>query len=101
MIQFGSNFGVKSVRKIQMSENHLCISGKSECVCQKANEKLKQFLNDEMAEIERYKWCLGVQLCHDPLEDKSINDICFEWITQYAKEFREAWENRYGKIVEE
>lgn len=84
-----------------MNENPICLSGKIQCECQIANTKLKKFLLDEMAEIERYKWNLGVQLCHDPLNDKSINDICIEWIIQYAVEFREAWEQKYGKVTEE
>ncbi|GAG12797.1 unnamed protein product [marine sediment metagenome] len=78
----------------------MCINRNRICVCKKAETKLKRFLKAEQVEIEKYKWDLGIQLCHDPLEDRSINDICFEWISKYAKEFRELWESKNGKVTE-
>lgn len=48
--------------------------------------------------MENYRWNLGTQLCRDPLNDRSINDICIEWITQYAAEFRKQWEIKNGKV---
>jgi hypothetical protein len=75
-----------------------CTNDQPECKCQEANQRLKTFLKAEQVEIEKYKWCLGIQLCHDPLNDKSINDICIEWIIKYAAEFRNSWEKQYGKV---
>lgn len=65
---------------------------------QRAEIKLKRFLKDQKEEIEKYKWCLGIKLCHDPLNDKTLNEICFEWIKKYASEFRKTWESKYGKV---
>jgi hypothetical protein len=48
----------------------------------------------EIDEILKYKWYLGERLGHDPLQDRSMNDICREWIEQYAAEFRVWWQNR-------
>lgn len=79
----------------------ICESGNLQCTCLSAERKLKKFLNDQKAEIEKYKWELGIQLCHDPLQDKSINEICVEWINEHAAEFRVQWENEHGKITEE
>jgi hypothetical protein len=76
----------------------VCISGNSPCKYQSAEAKLRKFLEDEKKEIEKYRWCLGITLCRDPLEDRSINDICIEWISRYAAEFRETWEHKYGKV---
>jgi hypothetical protein len=42
--------------------------------------------------MERYKWYLGVQLQHDPLQDRSLNEIYCEWIAKYAADFRKFWE---------
>ena len=55
--------------------------------------KFDEFLKAQIHEIEKYKWCLGVQLKHDPLLDRSYNDICMEWIRLYAAEFRKNWNN--------
>lgn len=79
----------------------ICASGTLNCICQKAEKKLKKFLDDQKSEIEKYKWELGIKLCHDPLQDKSINEICFEWINAHAAEFREQWETKYGKLTED
>ena len=45
--------------------------------------------------MEIHKWCLGVELHHDPLNDKSLNDIYCEWIKKYAAKFREEWETTH------
>ena len=51
------------------------------------------YLKAQIREIEKYKWCLGVQLKRDPLLDRSYDDICLEWIRLYAAEFRKHWNN--------
>ena len=61
-------------------------------------KKLKKFLSDEIEEIQKYKWFLGIKLCHDPLNDITMNEISSNWIKLYAKEFRKNWENMHGKV---
>jgi hypothetical protein len=55
---------------------------------------LLESLRAEIEEIEKYKWCLGERLGHDPLLDRSMNDICQEWISKYAADFRKWWQER-------
>jgi hypothetical protein len=55
---------------------------------------LLESLRAEIEEIEKFKWCLGERLGHDPLLDRSMNDICQEWISKYAAEFRKWWQER-------
>ena len=55
---------------------------------------LLESLRAEIEEIEKFKWCLGERLGHDPLLDRSMNDICQEWITKYAADFRKWWQGR-------
>ena len=54
--------------------------------------ELLESLRAEIQEIEKFKWCLGERLGHDPLQDRSMNDICQEWITKYAADFRRWWQ---------
>lgn len=55
------------------------------------SNQMLEMLQAQIIEIEKYKWCLGIQLGHDPLLDKSLNEICMEWINLYASEYREYW----------
>jgi hypothetical protein len=57
-----------------------------------SNAELLESLRAEIEEIEKFKWCLGERLGHDPLLDRSMNDICQEWIAKYAAEFRKWWQ---------
>jgi hypothetical protein len=59
-----------------------------------SEEEIQKTLEAEIREMEKYKWCLGVQLQHDPLQDRSLNDIYTEWIEKYAAEFRKHWDNK-------
>ena len=59
-----------------------------------SSEEFKQFMKDQRSEILKYKWCLGKRIHHDPLEDMSMNELCHNWITRYAREFRDTWENK-------
>jgi hypothetical protein len=53
---------------------------------------IRQSLHAEIDEILKYKWYLGEKLGYDPLNDRSLNDICHEWIEKYAADFRQWWE---------
>jgi hypothetical protein len=48
----------------------------------------------QIAEVEKYKWLLGEQIGHDPLQDKTLNEIYTEWIQKYAADYRKWWESR-------
>jgi hypothetical protein len=59
-----------------------------------SNADLLESLRAEIEEIEKFKWCLGERIGHDPLIDRSMNDICQEWINKYAADFRKWWQER-------
>jgi hypothetical protein len=61
------------------------------------NANLLESLRAEIEEIEKFKWYLGERLGHDPLQDRSMNDICQEWITSYAADFRKQWQEERRK----
>lgn len=75
-----------------------CIFGKTHEIFIKKTikDRTKEFLKDECAEIERYKWVQS-EKAHRDLG----NDCCLEWIEKYAKQYREQWEQKNGKIIEE
>jgi hypothetical protein len=54
--------------------------------------EMEETIKAEIEEIEKYKWYLGERIGHDPLLDRSMNEICKEWIQQNARAFRENWE---------
>ena len=58
-------------------------------------EDLKNFMKDQCLEIEKYKWNLGIKLSHDPLIDRSYNDICAEWISNFSIQYRQEWEGKH------
>lgn len=62
-----------------------------------SENEIQKSLEAEIQEMEKYKWCLGVQLQHDPLQDRSLNEIYCEWIDKYAAEFRKQWEDNKNK----
>jgi hypothetical protein len=59
-------------------------------------DRTKEFLRDEIEEIERYKWIESKKAKHDLGEE-----CCVEWIKKNAAAFREKWEREHGKVVEE
>lgn len=59
--------------------------------------ELKEFLSAQIEEIMKYKWCMGVKLCHDPLLDKSMEEIGFEWVNLFAKQYRIEWVEKRKK----
>jgi hypothetical protein len=60
----------------------------------KPGEDIRASIEAEIKEMEKYKWYLGIQLQHDPLQDRSLNDIYCEWIDKYAADFRKFWEGK-------
>jgi hypothetical protein len=60
----------------------------------------KEFLYAQCKEIEKYKWYLGVQLHHDPLLDRTIEDIGCEWIQLFAADYRKYWEEKNKKQID-
>lgn len=62
-----------------------------------SGEEIQKSIEAEIREMEKYKWCLGVELRHDPLKDRSLNEIYCEWIDKYAAGFRRDWDkNKNG-----
>ena len=59
------------------------------CISSKA---MSEVIRAEIEEIEKYKWYLGERLGYDPLNDRTMNDICLEWIEKHARAFRKHWE---------
>lgn len=55
-------------------------------------EAFKKFMDDQRQELLKFKWCLGVELHHDPTIDRTEDEIYMEWIMRFSKEFREHWE---------
>lgn len=50
-------------------------------------------MEDEIKEIEKYKWIRSEQEHHDLGQD-----AVFEWISKYAAKFREYWELEHGAL---
>lgn len=48
----------------------------------------------QINEMERFKWFLGEQLGHDPLNDRSLNEIYEEWIEKYGADYRKRWDEK-------
>jgi hypothetical protein len=57
-------------------------------------DDIRECIDAEVKEMEKYKWCLGVHLQHDPLLDRTLNEIYCEWIDKYAADFRKEWESK-------
>ena len=78
-----------------MGENRSKADG---VVCNSPNKdsegEMRKIIESEIQEMEKYKWYLGVQLQHDPLQDRSLNDIYCEWIQKYAADFRKYWDSK-------
>jgi len=61
-----------------------------------AQQKLQLYLNAQLEEIYVYKWCMGIQMHKDPLEEFSLNDIVIMWVTNNAYSFRNKWIQEHG-----
>ncbi len=57
-----------------------------------SGKEMEETIKAEIDEIEKYKWYLGERIGHDPLNDRSMNEICKEWIERHALQFRQHWE---------
>lgn len=51
-----------------------------------ASDEFKEYMQDQVEEINKYKWIKGEQLGYDP----GVSAIK-EWISKYAQIFRENW----------
>jgi len=58
-------------------------------------DEFREFMASQCKEIDTYKWGLGERLNHDPLQDRTLDDIGIEWITKYAAAHRESWEHEH------
>lgn len=56
-------------------------------------EKMKQFMQDQIEEIKKYKWIESEKANRDLGEEANK-----DWILKYAKGFREIWEKENGEI---
>ena len=65
-----------------------------------SDDEIRNCVQAEITEMEKYKWYLGERLKHDPLQDRSLNDIYCEWIEKYAADFRRYWERRKNGSAE-
>jgi hypothetical protein len=59
-----------------------------------SGKEMEDTIKAEIDEIEKYKWYLGERIGQDPLNNRSMNDICQEWIERHAKDFRKHWEQK-------
>ena len=57
-------------------------------------EKLKQYMADQIKEIELYKW-LESEKANRDLGEEAVKD----WIEKHAAEFRERWEKKNIKVI--
>ncbi|HMD68673.1 MAG TPA: hypothetical protein VKF42_07300 [Chitinivibrionales bacterium] len=57
-----------------------------------SGKEMEETIKAEIDEIEKYKWYLGERIGHDPLTDRSMNDICNEWIEKHSQAFRKYWD---------
>lgn len=55
------------------------------------NDKFKDYMQDQIEEINKYKWIRGEEIGHDP-----GTSAIKEWISKYAKVFRENWEKTHS-----
>lgn len=57
-----------------------------------SSDNFKQYMEDQVEEINKYKWIQGEQLGYDP-----GTSAVKEWITKYSQIFRENWERNHHK----
>lgn len=53
-------------------------------------DNFKEYMQDQVNEINKYKWIKGEQLGHDP-GTSAIKD----WISKYSQLFRDNWEKTH------
>lgn len=58
--------------------------------------EMKQFLSDQIHEIEIHKW-IESEKAHRDLGEEAVKD----WIIHYAKQYREEWNKKHQQQNEE
>lgn len=57
-----------------------------------SEQDLRESAEAEREEMLKYKFLLGIELGHDPENDRPAWAIFAEWVDRYAATFREHWE---------
>jgi hypothetical protein len=52
---------------------------------------IREYLIDQLNEIDKFKFELGIKMNKDPLSIYTMNEIYEMWIITNAKKFREDW----------
>lgn len=55
-----------------------------------SKDNFKEYMEDQVDEINRYKWIKGEQIGHDP----GVSAIK-EWISKYSQVFRDNWDKTH------
>lgn len=56
-----------------------------------SSANFKEYMDDQIEEINKYKWIRGEQLGYDPGQE-----AVKEWISKYSQIFRENWEEKHN-----
>lgn len=56
---------------------------------------LEKYLAAQREEIEKFIWCLGTEIGHNPREDKTESELGCEWINNYAGDFAKYHRTEY------
>lgn len=56
---------------------------------------LEKYLEAQRKEIEKFIWCKGTELNHNPLDDKPENEWGMEWVRNYAGDFAKEHREEY------
>jgi len=56
---------------------------------------LEKYLAAQRAEIDKFIWCMGVEIGRDPRADYSESELGCMWVTLYAGEFAAAHRREY------
>lgn len=56
---------------------------------------LEKYLEAQREEIEKYIWCEGVRIGHNPREDRTENELGCEWIEKFAISFAKNHREEY------
>lgn len=84
---------LSKLTRYQLKRIHLLIKKEKR---KRKKDRSCEFLKDEIKEIEIHKW-IESQKAHRNLGLEAELD----WVCKYAKAYREEWELKYGKIIEE
>ena len=59
-----------------------------------SRDELREFAEAQIREMERHLRRLQAEYGYDPLDEKSLNEICTEWAQRHSARFRQSWTNR-------